>query len=715
MKRPSLRGLLIIAVLILAFSVLTASLSRQEPSREQILTQLVINSLLTWHYAPPGDTNRWSEQAFDQYLKTLDYYKRFFTQEDLQTLASYRRKLDDEIRAGSREFFDLSWKLLSDRIREVQEYTDNLLAKPLAFQEDEYLETDPEKRDYPKDGQALKELWRKLVKAQTLNAYLDLALAGMDEGETEEKLTALAGKPFQPKLEEEARAKVRKDLNRVFRRLLNEKEEDRYARYLNAFATSLDPHTNYLAPDDKEDLEIKLSGKLEGIGATLQEDGDYIKVVEIIPGGPSWRQGKLKVGDLILKVTQGDGGEPVDLTNMPVDEAVRYIRGKKGTEVTLTVKKPDGQIEEITIQRDVVIIEETYAKSAVVSTGKEGTKVGYISLPSFYRDYSSADGRSSVKDVRAELEKLKKEKVEGIILDLRNNGGGILEEAVEMAGLFIGDGPIVQVKGEKGKINVYKDPDPGVVYDGPVVVLINSFSASASEILAAALQDYGRALIVGSPHSFGKGTVQKMFTLDYFLDYLYPRYTAYKPLGSLTVTEEKFYRINGGSTQLKGVAADLVLPDLYADLEIGEKYYDYALPWDEIKPLSYRKWTGSGWNLAALQENSARRVAANPYFAAVGKSMALVRKQQEATLQPLQWAKFLAERQQLAMEAKEIDATMNWTSKLHFEAVDGVEHDDTLAESQKEWLDQLDADLYLEEAYWIIGDLLAQQAMADAA
>lgn len=324
-------------------------------------------------------------------------------------------------------------------------------------------------------------------------------------------------------------------------------------------------------------------------------------------------------------------------------------------------------------------------------------------------------GRSAAKDVRAELEKLKTEKVEGIILDLRNNGGGALEDAVEMAGLFIEAGPIVQSKDQKGKITVYQDPDSGVVYDGPLVVLINSFSASASEILAAALQDYGRAVIVGSPHSFGKGTVQGMVALDYLLDYLYPRQAAYKPLGSVKLTEEKYYRISGGATQLKGVQSDLILPDPYTDLEIGEKYYDYAMPWDSVEPLSYKKWTGARWDLDALKAKSAQRLAANPYFAVVQKSVELVRKQQEATLQPLELAKFLAQKQKWQNEAESLKATPEWTSGLQFKLVDPPATDESRAELQKEWLDQLGADLYLEEAFWIVNDLLAGEGMREAA
>ena len=715
MRRLSLRVLPVVAGIILITLVLTASLTGQEPSREQVLTQMVMSSLSAWHYAPPTETARWSEQAYDLYLKALDYNKRFFTQGDLKTLAAYRGKLDDEVRQGTQEFFDRSWELLSNRIREVQGYTETILAEPFTFATDEYLETDPQKRDYPKDGQALKEFWQKVVKAQTLGVYVDLLLAA--EGDSvglEAQFKTIAKRPLQPELEREARAKVGKDLNRIFQRALAEKQEDRYARYLNALASSFDPHTNYFGPKLKEDFDIDMSGTLEGIGATLQEDGDYIKVVSIVAGGPSWRQGKLKAGDLILKVAQ-DAGEPVDLTNMPVDEAVQFIRGKKGTEVTLTIKKPDGQLEEITIVRDVVIIEETYAKSAVIKGGKSGFKVGYITLPSFYHDFNQPNGRTSSGDVRKELEKLKTEQVAGVILDLRNNGGGALDDAVKMAGLFIESGPIVQSKDQKGDTTVFRDPDSKLVYDGPLVVMVNSFSASASEIVAAALQDYGRAVIVGSDHTFGKGTVQGMVNLDYFLDYFYPRQAAYKPLGSLKLTEEKYYRINGGATQLKGVESDLILPDPYSHLEIGEKFNDYALPWDQVKALKYQKWTGEQWDLAALRAQSAQRIAANPNFAAVRKNIEQVRKQQEESLQPLQLAKFLEQERKARLEAEQLNKTPELTSGLEFKLLSEQAQNKDQVELEREWLKQLETDFYLEESIWILNDLITVQGLKDAA
>lgn len=711
MRRLSLRVLPVAAGIILIILVLTASLTGQEPSREQVLTQMVMSSLSAWHYAPPTKTDRWSEQAYDLYLQAIDYNKRFFTQGDLKTLAAYRGKLDDEVRQGTHEFYDRSWEILSNRIREVQSYTESFLVEPFTFATDEYLETDPQKRDYPKDSPALKELWRKIVKAQTLSVYLDLLLeAEGDPVGLEAQFKTIVQRPLEPELEREARAKVGKDLKRIFQRALAEKQEDRYARYLNALASSFDPHTNYFGPKVKEDFDIEMSGTLEGIGATLQEDGDHIKVVSIVPGGPSWRQGKLKAGDLILKVTQGDG-EPVDLTNMPVDEAVQYIRGKKGTEVTLTIKKPDGQLEEITIVRDVVVIEETYAKSAVIKTGKTGPKVGYITLPSFYHDFNQPNGRTSSGDVRKELEKLKKEQVAGVVLDLRNNGGGALDDAVKMAGLFIESGPIVQSKDQKGDITVFRDPDAGIVYDGPLVVMVNSLSASASEIVAAALQDYGRAVIVGSDHTFGKGTVQGMVNLDYFLDYLYPRQAAYKPLGSLKLTEEKYYRINGGATQLKGVESDLILPDPYAYLEIGEKYYDYPLPWDQVKALNYQEWTGGKWDLATLRAQSAQRIAANLNFDTVQKNIELVCKQQEESLQPLKLAKFLERERKARLEAEQLNKTPDLSSGLEFKLLDGQAQN---AELEQEWLKQLETDFYLEESVNVILDLMAVAPAAAA-
>jgi carboxyl-terminal processing protease len=713
MKRRVLRLIPVILSIVLILILFTSTLTGQELSKDQALSQLIVSSLASWHYSPMKLGNDLSEKVYTLYINNLDYNKRFFTQTDLKELAAFKFKIDDELRNGTTEFVTVSWKILQKRILEVKGFIDEYLQEPLNFTENEYLELDAEKRDYPQDSQELKVLWEKMVKYQTLNVYMDLLLEQeAKDTKLEEKFASIMKKPFQPEIEAKARAKVQKDFNRTFDRLLQEKSEERYHRYLNAVAGSFDPHTNYFAPKAQEDFEIEMTGMLEGIGALLQEEGDYIKVVSIVPGGPSWRQGQLKAGDLILKVAQKDE-EPIDLANMPVDEVVKYIRGKKGTEVILTVKKPEGQIEVISIIRDVVVLEESYAKSLVIETEKNGKKFGYISLPSFYHDFERG-GRTSAGDVKLELEKLKKEKVDGVILDLRNNGGGALDDAVKMAGLFIESGPIVQVKDQKGKIKALNDPDRGIVYDGPLIVMINSLSASASEILAAALQDYGRAVVVGST-SFGKGSVQELVDLDYLLDYIYPRSSEYKPLGSLKLTIEKFYRINGGSTQYKGVSADIALPDPYAYLDIGEKSLDYAMPWDQVKPLSYKKWDGQHWRLEDLRKNSEQRIASNPNFDLVKQSIAQVKEQKEQSVQPLKISEFLEKQKMNQLKAEKLDDLKPREQAFNFQMLEKELKDSIRKETNQEWLEQISSDIYLEEAIWILNDLTAAGVMLEAA
>ncbi len=713
MKRRIFRLIPVVLSIVLVLLFFTSTLTGQELSKDQALSQLIVSSLASWHYSPTKLGDDLSERIFTLYIKNLDYNKRFFTQMDLKELEKYKSKIDDELRYGTTDFFTISWNILHKRILEVKGFTDGYLQEPINFMEEEYLELDAEKRDYPQNSQELKALWQKLIKYQTLNVYMDFLLEQeAEDARLEEKFASIMKKPFQPEIESKARAKVKKDFNRTFDRMLQEKTEDRFHRYLNAVAGSFDPHTNFFPPKAQEDFEIEMTGMLEGIGALLQEEGDYIKVVSIVPGGPSWRQGQLKAGDLILKVAQKDE-EPIDLTNMPVDEVVKYIRGKKGTEVILTVKKPEGQIEVISIIRDVVVLEESYAKSVVIETEKNSKKFGYISLPSFYHDFERG-GRTSAGDVKLELEKLKKENVEGVILDLRNNGGGALDDAVKMAGLFIESGPIVQVKDQKGKIKALNDPDRGIVYDGPLVVMINSLSASASEILAAALQDYGRAVVVGST-SFGKGSVQELVDLDYLLDYIYPRSFEYKPLGSLKLTIEKFYRINGGSTQYKGVNADIALPDPYAYLDIGEKSLDYAMPWDQVKPLSYKKWDGQKWRLEELRKKSERRIESNPNFDLVKQSIAQVKEQKEQSIQPLKISEFLEKQKMNQLKAKKLDNLKPQNQAFKFRMLEKELEDSVQKETNQERLEQISSDIYLEEAVWILNDLTAARVMAEAA
>ncbi|HBF37849.1 MAG TPA: tail-specific protease, partial [Firmicutes bacterium] len=495
--------------------------------------------------------------------------------------------------------------------------------------------------------------------------------------------------------------KVAQNFKRSFERLLHENDETRFGEYLNTIAGCFDPHTEYFLPEQKDDFDASLTGVMEGIGATLKEDGDYTKVVEIVPGSAAWRQKGLEADDIILKVAQGDA-EPVDIATMPLSDVVKMIRGKKGTEVRLTVKKPDGRIVVIPIVRDIVVMEDAYAKSAVITNQKTGKKYGYINLPSFYRDFKT-NSHNSADDVRSELEQLNASKVNGVILDLRNNGGGSLEDAVRMAGLFIKEGPIVQIKDNKKNIDVMRDPDPGIVYGGPLVVLVNSLSASASEILAAALQDYGRAVIVGGPRTFSKGTVQIVLDLDQILP---EQYNSIKPAGSLKMTIAKFYRINGGSTQGKGVTADIPLPDLYGYLKISEKNLDYPLPWDTISAASFQKWTTGKFDISKLKKLSGKRVQQSKAFQFIGSDVAHLKYRQEHPYEPLQFTRFLAEQKLLQDESAQLkNLPVEQPDYIKINAFEINDSKDPQSSKISDWLTQINKDAYINEAWHILQDM----------
>ncbi len=510
-------------------------------------------------------------------------------------------------------------------------------------------------------------------------------------------------------IEVEARKKVLKSNDDYFKRLKNFDRNDRLSVYFNAITGIYDPHTEFFPPKDKANFDIGMSGQLEGIGAQLQEKDGYIKVSSIVPGSASYKQGQLKTGDIILKVGQG-ASDPVDVVDMRLEDVVVLVRGKKGTEVRLTVKKPDASIVVIPIIRDIVLIEETYAQSAIIK-GKKN--IGYIKLPSFYADFSGKGGRSCSQDVKKEIEKLKAENVDGIILDLRYNGGGSLPDVVDMAGLFIDKGPIVQVKQKTGLPQVLDDKNSSTVYDGPLVVMINSNSASASEIMAAAIQDYKRGVIVGtSPSSFGKGTVQRFFDLD---DYLPAQYSDIKPLGSVKVTTQKFYRINGDATQLKGVIPDIVLPDPYYLLDQGEKEQDYPMAWDEIAPAKYETLKAN-YSLDKVKAGSLERVKNNSGFALLNEQAKRLKKRKDETMISLNFDKYLAEQKLYKEESKkldvldkEIEGVEVITLKSDMEKINA----DTLkANKTKDWYKLIKKDIYLNETVAIIDEMSSVQVPA---
>ncbi|UCH94995.1 MAG: carboxy terminal-processing peptidase [Candidatus Aminicenantes bacterium] len=637
-----------------------------EIPKERLISQIIHTGLERWHYSGKKIDDDFSQKAFPEFLEFLDASKRFLLQSDIETLRKYGDKIDDQLESGSTEMMKLATGLLEQRIRQVMGFYEELLAKPFDFTKDEYLELDPDKLDYCLNLEELKEYWRKTLKYRALLRYITLlevnetgtASKADSQGETGDKTKSQvkkARKKSDKELEAEARQSVLKSFRNIFNRLLQANKNDSLSRYLNSLVQVYDPHTTYFLPVDKETFDMQMSGSFEGIGALLQNEDEYVKVASIVPGGPSWRGKQLEAGDLILKVGQGDE-EPVDIIGMRTVDAVKLIRGKKGTLVRLTVKKPDGRIVVIPIVRDVVILEDTFARSAILLHKESNRRFGYIELPGFYDDFNHDGGRNSADDVKKEIEKLKKKKVDGIILDLRSNTGGALRDAVRMSGLFIPQGPIVQVKNKQAKIRALKDQDPNVNYKGHLVVLVNRLSASASEILAAALQDYNRAVIVGGHHSYGKGTVQAMINLDNIISSNYRSgRERYDSFGALTITIQKFYRINGMAIQLRGVTPDIVLPDTNDVLEIGEKHLDYSLKWDVIPPAAYEKWNPRRLVSKELLERSSDRVQKNTGFQQLKKYIETVKQMRKMTWQSLLLTEMMKQQEEIKMERKKLE------------------------------------------------------------
>ncbi len=699
-----------------AFAQSTAPATTEDPSvlgslisskprytREMVLGNILKGALENMHLSNKEIDNNLSENAFKMYLERLDYGKQFLLQSDVKELEKYKRSFDDMLVSGDLKILDTSSELMNKRIGQIEKYLEKLLSSPLDYSKKETLETDPKKRSFVSTEKDLFAHWEKLMRFEVMNRIIDMkdeqnGLATDDKGNkkkpvSDKKLTDV-------EIEKEARAKVLKNYKKIFSRLVNEKKSDKLDKFYNAITKVFDPHTNYLVPEEKEDFDIDMSGKLEGIGAILREDNSYIKVERIVPGSASAKTKELDPEDVILKVGQGKE-EPVDVVDMSLRDAVKLIRGKKGTEVRLTVKKSNGLIKVVPIIRDVVEIEESYARGTVLELQPSKAKVGYINIPKFYRDFNDRAGRNVTDDTRKEIERLNKEGVEGLILDLRNNGGGALEDARMISGLFIKEGPIVQVKAHTGAVDVLTDTDPKIDFDKPVIVLINRFSASASEIVAAALQDYGRAVIVGGEFSHGKGTVQAVVDLD---GYVSPMAKSYSPLGALKITIQKFYRVNGSSTQYKGVTPDIILPDQFAHLESGEKFLDYSIPWGEVKAVKFDKWKNAKYDLKKLKANSTERVKKNEKFKHLQDSMRWYKEQKEKTKRSLTMADFEKERKEIR-EKTDIFKKEEENKSLVVKDLSGSK-DKAQQEKFEEFAKTLRKDAVIEESVKILEDML---------
>ncbi len=671
-----------------------------ELSKEQLILGVVMQGIQSQHFSPQKIDDKFSERVFDLFLKRMDNGKKFFLQSDIDELSKYKEKIDDQLNDASLEFFEKANTIYEKRFAEAKTYYTSILDKPFSFKVDETIETDGDKVSYAKDAIELKDAWRKSLKYQVLVHYSDM-LDARDKAKAKEDTAAITKKSDED-LESDARKKVLKSTDDAFKNLSELDRTDRFNIYAGCVANVQDPHTEFFPPADKANFDIAMSGKLEGIGAQLQQKDDEIKITSIVPGSPSYRDGRLKPGDIIVKVAQG-AAEPVDVTEMRLDKAIQLIRGKKGTEVRLTVKKPDGSFDVVTLIRDVIVLEDSYAQSFIINNEK---KIGYIRLPGFYADFSGAGGRDCAKDIKTELEKLKAEGAKGVILDLRDNGGGSLESVVEMMGLLIPQGPVVQVKARDTAPTLYTDKDPSVTYDGPFEIMVNENSASASEILAAAVQDYGRGIIIGSETSFGKGTVQRMYNMD---DMVNASYAADKPLGSVKITMQKFYRISGASTQLRGVTPDIILPDAYSKLKYGEKQEDYPLPWDEIKPTPFTK-SPPTFDLNKLKALSEKRIEGQQAFNIIEEEATELKKESDDTQASLNLEKYKQDQTFLKEQKKKFDELEKSLTGLDISNLSAdVEHinsDSTYTSRNKELLKDLKKDIYINEASQVMLDMI---------
>lgn len=693
----------------LAFNYAAPTEGGVATTRQGYVLQSVMKTIESGHFAPRALDDSFSARVYEKVLEQLDYEKKFFTAPEVAELAAHRYRIDDQIKATSVEFYAATDALFKKGIERAEVLYKDILSQPFSFGTNEEIQLAGEKLQFAQDEAGLRERWRLYLKYRTLIKYVELA-------DAQAKDSTGAKKKSPAELESEARASVLKNQDTYFRRLKKVDENQRFTLFINAIANSEDPHTDYFPPQDKQRFDEAMSGSFSGIGAQLKDEEGRVKVASIITGSPSWKQGELKAGDEIMKVAQGTD-EPDDIQGFDIDDVVKKIRGKRGTEVRLTVRKVDGSIKVIPIVRGDVQLEETFARSAIIGEG--ANSIGYIYLPEFYADFQHINGRRSGEDVAKEVEKLKSAGVSGIILDLRNNGGGSLSDVVDIAGLFIDQGPIVQVKSSDASPMTLRDGSRGALWNGPLSIMVNGGSASASEILAAAMQDYKRAVVIGSP-TFGKGTVQKVVSVDENLDLgTRMRIAAASekdavfgsPIGAVKLTMQKFYRVNGGSTQLRGVTPDIILPDPYKYIEMGERRDKTALPWDVIPAAGYKP-VPDAVAVAALKSKSNARVVANTGFALIDENAQRLKKQEENNIYSLNETEFRKQQAEALAVSKKMEALESRGTTLPIsnpkEDMAMIQRDSSTVAKNADWIKMLKKDIYLAETIAVMADLVKQ-------
>ncbi len=687
----------VLATLALLVAVASCSFTNnnfENNDKDKLLLDLITYVLERGHYEPKSINDKFSAGVYDGFIDILDPTKRYFLASDLREFEKYKYQIDDEIKNTDITFFNLVHQRLETRMNEVKELYPELLSEPFNYALKEEINIDYRSLEFARNKKELRERWRQQLKFNSIGEYND-KLTNF-ENESDDALS----KAKEAELESAARKDVLQRLNEYFDVVDDLERKDWFVQYINTIVEEFDPHTFYFAPEDKERFDMSMSGKFEGIGARLQKKPNGAKIVEIISGGPVWRDKALEVGDEITKVGQ-EGEEPINIVGMPLDDAIKLIKGPKGTVVYLTVRKVDGTTEEINITRDVVELEESYAKSATID--KEGRTFGLIDLPKFYVDFNDYNKRNAASDVAKEIERLKEEGMEGLVIDLRDNGGGSLKTVVDIAGLFIEDGPIVQVRSSGQRKEIHEDKDERIQWDGPLVILVNELSASASEILAAAMQDYKRAIVIGSKQTFGKGTVQNVIPLTNLVSS-----NQHGDLGALKITTQKFYRINGGSTQLEGVKSDIVVPDRYSYIDLGERDQENPLAWDKISAADYEVWRGYE-DFSTVIKNSQERMSKNPQIKLIEENARWVKEQQNENVVSLNFDEYRQELEADKKRANYFKKLQEYDSRLSFSSLKYEEslftQDPILREKRDRWHRELARDVYVEEAINVLEDL----------
>ncbi|MBO3115739.1 carboxy terminal-processing peptidase [Winogradskyella sp. DF17] len=702
---------LLFALLIAFASCSFTNKTFDNSDKDKVLIQLITYLLDQGHFSPQELDDDFSQNVFVEYINRLDPYKRYFYASDIKEFEAYKYDIDDQIKAYDLTFFNLTHERLLQRVEESKKLYASILDKSFNYDKDEVFSADYENLDYVQSKREMKERWRKQLKFSSIANYDDLIAqrdneidsTNMPESEfsPENETTKGSEKKSLKELEEQARMETKEILDELHGYIDDRNRNDWFSVYINALVEEYDPHTSYLPPADKERFDQSISGNFEGIGARLSKKRDAISVVELISGGPAWRANELEVGDEIIKVKQEDEDEAVNIVGLRLDDAIKFIKGPKGTVVTLTLKKVDGTIENISIIRDVVELEETFVKSSTVD--RDGKTFGVINLPKFYIDFDDRSKRTAAADMKKELIRLKEQNVEGLVLDLRNNGGGSLQTVVEMVGLFIEKGPVVQVKTTGEPKEVMSDTDESIYWDGPLVVLVNELSASASEIFAAAMQDYKRAIILGSEQTYGKGTVQIIFDLNRWV-----RNNSNGDLGALRFTTQKYYRIDGGSVQLEGVKSDVVVPDRYSYINIGEKDTNNPLPWDKIDPASYEEWDNY-FDYETTIAKSKARMANNEQLKLIDANAKWVKSIRDRETYSLNYDEYRKEMELNDEEIKRFEKLSEYQTDLTFASlpyeVQLMEQDSVLSEKRARWHQNLSRDVYIEEALNVLNDL----------